>query len=292
MEQVVGSIQDLSHVLRDLIKSQTRTLHEVMSPLKKLPDLMETQMKHTQEGFNDTIRAHMLVAIAQHKGGIEAKKAQIESEGRQIEALLKRIDEETGQISRGNLDLLDKVDKDVNDTIEKMDGPAMDIMRVYFSTLVHWPLQSKVLPQWIENIDFTRLSSDRREKTLKESFQTLLDNIEKYRDQCRNLKERAASLTTAMELDGTIEIPVCVVEYEKDGHTEKLYLVAPVSEDESQGQAETGLPWLQQSLVNRMRQEPEKISGQLKPVALAGCESSLKNPLLRKYFGKLIPGNG
>lgn len=250
MEQVVKALNKLMETLEKGLREQTKKLFDALAPLKKLPELIQSQMTTMVQGFSDTVKSHVLVAIAQQKGVIGAKEHQIKEELGIINQIRDRCEKSISRIRERNQSTIEKIRKSAADTVTQMDGPVFDLAERYFTESVFKPYSEHVVPDWQLLANAGEGSGNCRNIIFETNLREVIDRLENYIAELEDLQKRASELAHPGDIPDDMVVPVCLVEYGDETQTERQFWFAPVRNASAEDQVSSGLIWLEDEVTD------------------------------------------
>ena len=243
-ESLIRVIENCKNTVVGTIQQQMQQLISVLSPLAKLPQLVDTAIKNMMSGFGDNIRAQMLIAIAEQRGKVGSHENQIREELQQVEKVRERISQRAEEVEYESVKELDKLDKSCAHSVNQLDGPVLDLARKVFPQNIGGPLSDTIVPFWSLLTGLGKGSAASRSTALE-------DNISDFNSRLTDLKKEMSAIRAKTESYRhsrkceDIEIPYLVFEVEHAGKTEQKIILCPTEES---GQITSAIPNKQSQL--------------------------------------------
>ena len=285
-QPVVNAIERALNASLRAVREQTTTLNSTLAPVAKLPEMLGKQNEQLLQGIYDSMRAQVTLAIAEHRGQLAGKEERIREELRLIDEMRADAEERAGKLLAEAKQKVADALVELQRMVESIDGPVIELGRGVFPAAVQDRLANSVLPNWQLTNEAGSDSVVHRAQAFVTELTDLAERIERYRDDCRALRERAQRLACDGDAPPDTYVPVVGIEYERDGHVQIEFIIAP--EHHPRGSSLTaGLPWLQDKLDTTFTANEDTLFDQMEE-CMTDDFSGSRDDMIRRYGHEIV----
>lgn len=227
-DSVIRALRAESEAQQDTVRAIGQQVIDAIAPISELPKIVNDQTLRIREGFNDSIRSRVLIAIAEQQGQVGGNESRIEEELKIIEKLRCRLEQRVEELHEKTSAELKRIDEAVHRQVEKLDGPVLALGRVVFQGALFEPLRQKISPFWdlLDKLGYKsgRLRGERFQKAATKAR----DSVANWQRKVESLKQRLGEYRSDAALGkAAIKVPLCVITTQVNGRIEHHVYVAP-----------------------------------------------------------------
>ncbi|MEX0321480.1 MAG: hypothetical protein AB3N63_04935 [Puniceicoccaceae bacterium] len=231
MEQVVNAINRAASDIMSAVRSGFSNLQSAIEPIRQLPSLIHAQIESTTRGFHDSIRAQILIAIAQEKGRIGAQEQQIKEELIDVDEVRHKLNRDVQALEDDTRKSINEIERSAVDQVMELDGVVIGLQNYAYKDAIGDPVASEIAPFWTLSTALGKGSAASRGILFNNETARLADQADSIIQQCAEIEDKARGFQNEGILPEDIEVPFLIVEYEEAGSAKKELYVMPCGRD-------------------------------------------------------------
>lgn len=226
---------DLHPILKSINKSISKLITEVQSvagEVRKIQEVLETGFKSVRDAIHENIQAQAELKVMEHVMEVRSVIPQIEAEHEQIRTEQSELDERLNNIDERYQNKHDELDEKARKRIRDLGSHIFEIDEEQFESGIEEPFTEQVTTTWKhlrEHNDKVREErGDRLQGTADDVNRTIRDFVERQDALVDSIDNHRLDLDSVPSDGGPerLQVPYYVVEYERDGVTDRQ-VVAP-----------------------------------------------------------------
>lgn len=225
---------DLHPLLKSINKSISKLITEVQtvaSEVRKVQEVLQKGFESVRDAIHENIQAQAELKVMEHVMEVRSVIPQIEAEHEQIQTEQSELDERLDNIDDRYQSKHDELDEKASDRVRDLGSHIFEIDEEQFEAGIEQPFTEQVTTTW----KHLRAHNDRVRKERGDHLQGTADDVTRT---IQDFVERQDALVDAIDnhrldvdsvpSDGGVErlqVPYYVVEYERDGVTDRQVVV-------------------------------------------------------------------